>query len=211
MTKLKIKAKAITELLLKTYPEASCTLDFENPFELLVATRLSAQCTDKRVNIVCGDLFIKYKSIADFAAADIFELENVIKPCGFYHTKAKSIIETANILIDKFGGEIPKDMDSLLTLSGVGRKSANLILGELYGYNGIVVDTHCIRLCNRLGLVEVKDPFKIEKALQELIDGDKTMHFCHSLVLHGRQVCSARKPLCDGCVLEELCSRRGVG
>lgn len=203
--RLKEKAKTAAEILLAEYSEATCSLDFKNGLELLISTRLSAQCTDERVNIVTIPLFKRYKNVEDFANAEIKELESIVKPCGFYHTKAKSIKEMCNTIIEDYGGRIPDNMEDLLKLSGVGRKTANLVLGELYKKPAVVTDTHCIRLSNRIGLCNTKDAYKVEKALRELIPPEISLHFCHALVHHGRKVCNARKPKCEVCCVNEIC------
>ena len=196
----------IISSLEKEYPIAECTLNYEDAYHLLVSVRLAAQCTDVRVNMVTPALFEKYPSPYEMAEAEVEDVEHFIKSCGFYHSKARDIVETAKILVNKFNGVIPDNMEDLLSLPGVGRKSANLILGDVFNKPGaIVVDTHCIRLTNRLGYVSVKDPVKIESALREIIPPDKSNNFCHRLVLHGRAVCNARKPLCTECCLSSLC------
>lgn len=198
------------EILKKEYPEAICSLTAENPFELLVATRLSAQCTDARVNLVTPELFSTYKTLDDYADADIKDVERIIKSCGFYHDKAKSIIGMARMIRDDFGGKVPDSIDDLIKLPGVGRKTANLIVGDVYGKESIVVDTHMIRISNRIGLVNVKEPVKIEMALKKVVPADEGAAFCHRIVLFGRDTCSARKPKCDSCVMYDNCKRVGV-
>jgi len=200
----------IIEALKKEYPDAVCSLEYEKPHELLFSTRLSAQCTDARVNIVAKDLYARYQTLEDFAGADLEELERYVRPCGFYHTKAKDIIACAQMLLDKFGGVIPDEIDVLTTLPGVGRKTANLIVGDLYGKPAIVADTHCIRLSNRLGLADSKDPAKVEAQLKAIIPAEESSDWCHRLVLHGRAVCQARKPMCDQCSLRPVCPSAGV-
>lgn len=209
MTKKERALKAV-EILKQVYPDALCSLTASNPFELLVAVRLSAQCTDARVNLVTPALFERYKSIEDFAAADVAEVETYIKSCGFYKNKAESIVGMAQKILSDFGGRVPDNIDDLITLPGVGRKTANLIVGDVYGKAAIVVDTHCIRITNRLGLVSEKDPKKIEFELKKIIPPDEGSDFCHRLVLFGRDTCSARKPLCDACPLSEICRKTGV-
>ncbi len=199
------KLSFILSQLKNEYPDAVCSLEYTKPHELLFSTRLSAQCTDARVNIVTRDLYKRYKSLEDFACADLEELEGYVRPCGFYHTKAKDIIACANMLIDKFNGVIPDDIDTLVTLPGVGRKTANLIVGDLYKKPAIVADTHCIRLSNRLGLANSKDPAKVEAQLKKIIPPEESSDWCHRLVLHGRAVCQARKPMCDKCCLAPVC------
>jgi len=209
MTKKERALKAV-EILKQVYPDALCSLTASNPFELLVAVRLSAQCTDARVNLVTPALFERYKSIEDFASADVAEVETYIKSCGFYKNKAESIVGMAQKILSDFGGRVPDNIEDLITLPGVGRKTANLIVGDVYGKAAIVVDTHCIRITNRLGLVNDKDPKKIEFALKKIIPSDEGSDFCHRLVLFGRDTCSARKPLCDSCPMNEICKKTGV-
>jgi len=195
----------IITALEKAYPDAECSLEYSKPHELLFATRLSAQCTDARVNLVTPALFERYKTLEDFAAADLEELEGYIRPCGFYHTKARDIIACASMLLERFDGVIPDDIDTLVTLPGVGRKTANLIVGDLYGKSAVVADTHCIRLSNRLGLADSKDPYKVEMSLRAVLPDDLSSDFCHRLVLHGRNVCTARAPKCSECTLAPYC------
>lgn len=209
MTK-KQRALSAVQILKELYPEAICSLNASNPFELLVATRLSAQCTDARVNIVTPALFERYKTLEDYAAADVLEVEKYIHSCGFYKSKAESIVGMAQRILSDFGGIVPDNIEDLITLPGVGRKTANLIVGDVYGKESIVVDTHCIRIANRIGLVSGKDPKKIEFALKEIIPKDEGSDFCHRLVLFGRDICSARKPLCDECKMSEICKKVGV-
>lgn len=200
----------IKEIFDKVYADAKCSLDFSTPHELLVAVQLSAQCTDARVNIVTKDLFKKYKSVYEFASANEEELCAIIKPCGFYRTKGKNIIASSQKIISDFGGEVPNNMEDLLSLNGVGRKTANLILGDVYGIPGLVVDTHAIRLTNRIGLVNEKDPVKIEFALRKIVPPDYQTRFCHQLVYHGRAVCNAAKPSCSSCLIAHLCKKKNV-
>ena len=197
-------------ILKKEYPEAICSLTATNPFELLVAVRLSAQCTDARVNMVTPALFEKYQTLDDYANADLKDVEAMIKSCGFYHDKAKSIIGMAKMVRDDFGGIVPDNIDDLVKLPGVGRKTANLIVGDVYGKESIVVETHMIRISNRIGLVNVKDPVKIEMALKKVVPADEGADFCHRIVLFGRDTCSARKPKCDTCPMADNCKRVGV-
>lgn len=203
--KIEEKATAICSELQNLYPSAECSLKYNKPYELLIATRLSAQCTDARVNIVTANLFKKYRSLEDFAQADISELEQDVRPCGFYRTKAADIKNICINIIERFGGNLPDNMNDLLTLPGVGRKTANLILGDIYGKPAVVTDTHCIRISGRLGLTDNSEPFKVEKDLREIIPPSESSDFCHRLVLFGREVCKARKPLCDVCSLSGLC------
>lgn len=199
------RVEIITRELTRLYPEVRCALDFENGIQLLVATRLSAQCTDKRVNIVTKDLFKKYRTVSDFASADRAELEEIIKPCGFFREKAKSIIGFSRAIIERFGGELPDSMEELVSLPGVGRKTANLIMGEYFGREAYICDTHCIRLSNRLGLTESKNPEIVEKDLRECVPPEGSMYFCHRFVTHGREVCKSQKPLCGVCPLAGIC------
>lgn len=209
MTK-KERALNAVQILKNEYPEALCSLNASNPFELLVAVRLSAQCTDARVNLVTPALFEKYKTLDDYANADISDVENIIRSCGFYKNKAQSIIGMAQMVRDRFGGVVPDNIDDLTTLPGVGRKTANLIVGDVYGKESIVVDTHMIRISNRIGLVNVKEPVKIEMALKKIIPPEEGSDFCHRIVLFGRDICSARKPKCDVCPMYDNCKRVGV-
>ena len=204
MTKKEIAALAVAELE-KLYPAAECTLDYGEPNELLIATRLAAQCTDARVNIVTKELFAKYPTLEAFANADLAELEQDVKPCGFYRTKAKSIIEMSQRLISDFGGVVPDTMEELLSLSGVGRKTANLILGDVYGKPAVVTDTHCIRITGRLGLTKNTEPHKVEDDLRKLLPPDKSNDFCHRVVEFGRDICKARSPKCGECPLNTFC------
>lgn len=198
-------AKLACEELEKIYPDIDCTLTYEKPYELMFAARLAAQCTDARVNIVTKTLFVKYPDLQAFADADIEELEQVVKPCGFYHTKAKSLKEMAQKLISDFGGEVPSTMEELLTLPGIGRKTANLMLGDVFGKPAIVTDTHCIRISGRLGLTKNKEPAKVEKDLLKLIPPEISSHFCHQTVQFGRDICRARSPKCGECPLNYFC------
>ncbi len=204
MTK-KERVNKVIENLEKMYPEAACSLDYKDPLQLMVATQLAAQCTDARVNMVTKDLFEKYKTVYDFANADLEELEQNIRSTGFYHNKAKNIIAACRMIISDFGGKVPSDMESLLRLPGVGRKTANLLLNDCFGIPGIVVDTHAKRLSNRIGLTKNEDPEKIEYDLMKQIPRDKWGSFCHQLVYHGRALCNARKPLCENCDIREFC------
>lgn len=209
MTKKQRALNAI-EVLKKEYPEAICSLNASNPFELLVAVRLSAQCTDARVNLVTPALFEKYKTLDDYCNANVKDIEKIIHSCGFYKSKAESIIDMAKGVRDRFGGVVPDTIEDLITLNGVGRKTANLIVGDIYGKESIVVDTHMIRISNRIGLVTDKDPKKIEFALKKIIPADEGSDFCHRIVLFGRDICSARKPKCDKCPMEFNCKKVGV-
>lgn len=200
------RAAAATELLKKEYPGAVCSLVYTVPHELLIATRLSAQCTDARVNLVTPALFGKFPSVDAFAEADTADIEDIIRPCGFFRTKAKDIRDMCVSIRDDFGGKVPDTMEELTSLPGVGRKTANLILGDVYGRPSYVCDTHLIRITNFLGLVNTKDPLKVEMKLRELIEPEESGDFCHRCVLHGRAVCVARRPQCGSCVLKEICA-----
>ena len=193
MTRKEITRLACDELE-KIYPDIDCTLDYSKPYELMFAARLAAQCTDARVNIVTKTLFVKYPSIEAFANADLSELEQDIKPCGFYHTKAKSLKEMAQKLLDDFGGEVPDTMEELLSLPGIGRKTANLMLGDVFGKPAVVTDTHCIRITGRLGMTSNKEPAQVEKDLVKLLPPEISNHFCHQTVQFGRDICRARSP-----------------
>ena len=206
MTK-KQRALEVIDRLKKEYPVAECSLEYDEAWKLLVEVRLAAQCTDARVNIVTKDLFARYRTLEDYAQADLNELMSIVKPCGFYKNKAKNIIAAANVILNDFDGRLPDTMEELLLLPGVGRKTANLILGDVFGKPGVVVDTHCIRLSNRFGLTKESDPVKIEFALAKIIPPDRQARFCHQLVLHGRAWCTARKPMCDGCPIAEVCPK----
>ena len=203
--KKKDLAKQISETLIGYYPDAKCSLDFTKPYELLIAGRLSAQCTDKRVNIVTKDLFQKYPTLEAFANANVDDVAEIIKPCGLFKTKAKSIVEMSIQLVGNFGGELPQTIDELTTLSGIGRKTANLILGDIYGKPAIVTDTHFIRITNRLGLTKNSEPKKVEEDLRKILPLDTSARFCHCIVHHGREVCKARGALCEICCLNQLC------
>lgn len=198
---------AILEALEKEYPLAECTLEETDPWKLLVQVRLAAQCTDARVNMVTPALFEKYPDVFAMAKADVADVERYIHSCGFYHGKARDIVAQAQRLVNVYGGRVPDTMEDLLTLPGVGRKSANLILGDVYNIPGsTVVDTHCIRLSNRMGLVDnLKDPVRIEMALRKIIPPEKSSDFCHRMVLHGRAVCPARTPVCEKCCCAPWC------
>jgi len=202
----KEKAIQIIDIFDKLYPNAQCSLEYNSPLQILVSTQLSAQCTDARVNIVAKNLYAKYKSAEDFANADIKELEEDIKSTGFYRNKAKNIMACCKILAQKYNGKIPDTMEELLELPGVGRKTANLVLYEIYGVQGIVVDTHAKRLSNRIGFTKNEDPEKIEYDLQKIIPKSRWADFCHLLVFHGREVCKARKPECESCGIRQFCT-----
>ena len=207
----KLSAKKVVAGLRRIYPDAHCELDFKTPLELLVATILSAQCTDRRVNLVTKELFKKYKSAKDYAAAKRGELEALIRSAGFYRAKANSIQETAKTLVEKHGGKVPQTMEELLELQGVARKTANVVLGTAYVKpEGIVVDTHVKRLAYRLGLTDQTDPVKIEKELMPIVPCKDWIFFGHALIWHGRRVCAAISPNCPGCFLNRICPQRGV-
>ena len=197
----------IVRLLMAEYPLADCTLDWNKAYELLFSVRLAAQCTDERVNKITPALFARFPTLEAFAEADVAEVEEYVRSCGFYHSKARDIVACANVLLEKYGGELPRTMEELTALPGVGRKTANLILGDIFNVPGsTVVDTHCIRISNRLGLVDnLKEPAKIEQELRRQLPPEKSSDFCHRIVLHGRAVCTARKPACEDCTLRRVC------
>lgn len=205
MTK-KEKVVIICGRLEEKYPDAICSLTYAKPHELMIAGRLSAQCTDARVNIVTKELFEKYRSIDDFARADVNDIEEIVKPCGLYKTKAKSIVEMCRRIRDVYGGEIPSTIEELTTLPGIGRKTANLIMGDVFHKPAVVTDTHCIRICGRLGLVKSLEPVKVEEELRKILPPEKSSDFCHRLVLFGREVCKARGAKCSDCPLTDVCS-----
>ena len=198
--------------LKKEYPDASCTLDYNEAWKLLVSVRLAAQCTDARVNVVVEDLYKKYPDVDALADAPVEEIEKIVKPCGLGHSKARDISACMKILKEDYGGKVPDQFDQLLKLPGVGRKSANLIMGDVFGKPAILMGTHCIRLVNRIGLVDgIKEPKKVEMALWEIIPPEEGNDFCHRLVHYGREVCTARtSPYCDRCCLKEICRKNGV-
>ena len=211
MTK-KQRALEIIECLKKEYPDAGCTLDYDQAWKLLVSVRLAAQCTDARVNIVVEKLYEKFPDVDALADAPVEEIEAIVKPCGLGHSKARDISACMKILRDKYQGKVPDDFDELLSLPGVGRKSANLVMGDVFGKPAIVTDTHCIRLVNRMGLVEgIKEPAKVEKELWKIIPPKEGSDFCHRLVYHGREVCTARThPYCEKCCIRDICKKVGV-
>jgi len=202
---LKKKVRKVSKKLFETYPEATCSLDYQEPLQLLIATILAAQCTDRRVNIVTKELFQKYEGVEDFANANIEELEQDIKSTGFYRNKAKNIIACCNKLIREHDGKVPDNMEDLTALPGVGRKTANVILSNIYDIPGVIVDTHCIRLSNRIGLSEQENPVKLEKELMEIIPRKDWAKFSNNLVYHGRAICDARKPKCELCPISRDC------
>ncbi|GII53710.1 endonuclease III [Planotetraspora thailandica] len=205
------RARRINRILAETYPDAHCELDFGNPLELLVATILSAQCTDKRVNMVTPILFAKYRTAADFAAADRAELEGIIKSTGFFRAKANSIMGMAQMLCERYDGEVPGKLAELVKLPGVGRKTANVVLGNAFGVPGITVDTHFQRLTRRFGWTTETDPVKIEREVGEFIPKSEWTMLSHRLIWHGRRICHARKPACGACPLAALCPSYGTG
>ena len=211
MTKEKLALEIIRRLK-EEYPDVGCTLDYDEAWKLLVSVRLAAQCTDARVNVVVQDLYAEYPDVEALAGAEVEDIEKIVKPCGLGHSKAKDISACMKILKEQYEGRVPDDFDALLKLPGVGRKSANLIMGDVFGRPAIVTGTHCIRLVNRMGLVEdLKDPKKVEMALWKLIPPEEGSDFCHRLVFHGRDVCTARtKPFCEKCCLKDICARNGV-
>lgn len=201
----KERAQRCIDALKLEYPDAICTIDYEKDYELLFSTRLAAQCTDARVNIVTKTLYKKYPSLEAFAEADIPELENDLRPTGFFRMKARDLKAAARVLLDDYGGKVPDTMEELLKIPGVGRKTANLVLGDIFGNPSYVCDTHCIRITNLLGLTEGKDPAKVEVQLREILPPDEAGAFCHRLVLHGRAVCVARRPNCAACCMRDYC------
>lgn len=205
-------AKEIIERLKKEYPDTECTLDYDDAWKLLVSVRLAAQCTDARVNVVVQQLYQEYPDVEALSNADAADIEKIVKPCGLGHSKARDISACMKILKEQYGGKVPEDFDALLKLPGVGRKSANLIMGDVFGKPAIVTDTHCIRLVNRMGLVDgIREPKKVEMELWKLIPPEESNNFCHRLVDHGREVCSARtRPHCENCCVKDLCARVGV-
>ena len=211
MTKKKL-ALEIIERLKKEYPDAGCTLDYDQAWKLLVSVRLAAQCTDARVNVVVEDLYKKFPDVEALAAADPADIEEIVRPCGLGKSKARDISACMKMLKEKYDGKVPGDFDALMELPGVGRKSANLIMGDVFGKPAIVTDTHCIRLVNRMGLVDgIKEPKKVEMALWKIIPPEEGSDFCHRLVYHGREICTARtKPYCDRCCLNDICGKAGV-
>ncbi len=192
------------------YPDAICSLDYEDAFQLLIATRLSAQCTDKRVNMVTPALFAEFPDAKTMARAELSRVEELIKTCGLYKTKAKDLIAIAQKIVSDFGGKVPDTIEELTTLSGVGRKTANLVCGDIYKKPAVVTDTHFIRICNRLGFVNSTNPLTVENEMRKLLPPEKSNNFCHRTVLFGRDVCTARKVYCDTCVLNDICPKKNV-
>lgn len=207
MTKKQIALNAV-EALKAEYPDALCSLEYTDPLQLLIATRLAAQCTDARVNMVTPALFKRFKTVHDFAESTADEVAEYIKSCGLYKTKSKDIVEMAKMLRDDFGGIVPDNIDDLIKLPGIGRKTANLVCGDIFGKPAVVVDTHFIRITRRLGLHDLKEQKKIEFALRELLPPDESSNFCHRIVLHGRAVCTARSPKCESCCMSEFCRKK---
>ena len=205
-------AKEVIERLKKEYPDAGCSLEYDQAWKLLVSVRLAAQCTDARVNIVVEKLYEKFPDVKALAEAPVEEIEEIVRPCGLGKSKARDISACMKILWEQYGGNVREDFDSLLKLPGVGRKSANLIMGDVFGKPAIVTDTHCIRLANRIGLVDgIKEPKKVEMALWKIIPPEEGNDLCHRFVYHGREVCTARtKPYCDRCCLNDVCKKTGV-
>lgn len=204
--KNEIETQKIISTLKETYPNATYALVYSSPLQLLIAARLSAQCTDKRVNMITPELFARFKCAKDFANAAKEEVEAIIKPCGLYKTKARSIIEICKKIISDFNGEVPSKMEDLTSLPGIGRKTANLVRGEIFGKPGIIVDTHFSRVTGRIGFHNLKNPTKIEKEMKKIIPEEETLKFCHRIVIHGRNICKARKPLCEECPLKKMCN-----
>ena len=206
------KALEVIERLQKEYPDAGCTLDYDDAWKLLVSVRLAAQCTDARVNVVVEDLYAKYPDINALAEAPVEEVEKIVRPCGLGKSKARDICTCMKILKEEYKGKVPDDFQALLKLPGVGRKSANLIMGDVFGKPAIVTDTHCIRLVNRIGLVEnIKEPKKVEMELWKIIPPEEGSDFCHRLVYHGREICTARTtPHCERCCLADICEKNGI-
>lgn len=203
--KSKDSINSIISALKADYPDALCELQYLKDYELLFAARLSAQCTDARVNQITPALFGRFPTLEAIAAADVSEVEEIVHSCGFFRSKARDIVMCANVLLDKFDGRVPDTMEDLLSLPGVGRKTANLILGDIHKKPAVVIDTHCIRITNLLGLVQTKDPVKIEMQLKELVSSEEQSDFCHRIVLHGRAVCVARRPACERCSIARWC------
>ena len=201
----KERAQAAVEALEKVYPDAVCSLTYAHPYELLIATRLSAQCTDARVNIVTKELFCKYSTLLSLAEADVADIEAIVKPCGLFHTKARDIVNLSRMLIADYGGELPDSLEELTKLPGVGRKTANLVMGDIFGKPAVVTDTHCIRICGRLGLTKETEPYKVEMDLKKILPPEKSNDFCHRLVHFGREFCKARGPQCTACPLRGIC------
>ena len=199
------RVQGVVAALKEAYPQALCALQYQKDYELMISVRLSAQCTDERVNKITPALFERFPTLDDFAEADVAEVEDYVRSCGFYHHKARDIVLACQMLRDEYGGKVPDTMEALLRIPGVGRKTANLLLGDLYGKPAVVCDTHCIRITNKLGLTVGKDPAKVEEQLWKILPPEESSDFCHRIVLHGRAVCDARKPACDRCTLAPCC------
>ena len=206
----KQRADLAVSALKKEYPDAICSLVYSDPLQLLIATRLAAQCTDKRVNLVTPALFERFRTVDDFANAEQEEMESYICSCGLYKTKSRDIIAMARKIRDEFDGQVPDTIEQLISLPGIGRKTANLVVGDIFHKPAVVVDTHCMRITKRLGLHDSKDPYKIEKVLREILDPKESNDFCHRLVLHGRAICTAKNPKCGACCMKEFCSSNNV-
>ncbi len=206
----KERALAAVSALERLYPQAICSLNYKDAFQLLIATRLSAQCTDKRVNMVTPDLFSEFPTAQSMAAADLNRVEERIRTCGLYKTKAKDLIGIGKMITENFGGIVPDTIEELTALPGVGRKTANLVCGDIYGKPAVVTDTHFIRLCNRLGLVKTTNPLAVEREMRKLLPPEKSNDFCHRTVLFGRDICTARTAKCKECIMNEFCPKVGV-
>ncbi|MBE6824508.1 MAG: endonuclease III [Ruminococcaceae bacterium] len=207
MTKKQIALQAVNALK-KEYPDAICSLTYTDPLQLLIATRLAAQCTDARVNMVTPALFERFKNAEDFANATYDEVAQYIKSCGLYKTKSRDLVELGKMLVEQYGSQVPDSLDELIKLPGIGRKTANLVMGDIFHQPAVVVDTHCIRITRRLGLHSEKDAKKIEFILRDLLPEDESNDFCHRIVLHGRAVCTARNAMCDKCCMNEFCRKK---
>ena len=206
----KERAVSAVNLLKELYPEAICSLNYSDPFQLLIATRLSAQCTDARVNLVTPDLFKEFPTAQKMADAPLARVEELIKTCGLYKTKAKDLIGIGKMLTEVYGGTVPDTIEELTKLPGVGRKTANLVCGDVYGKPAVVTDTHFIRICNRLGFVDTKDPLKVENEMRKLLPPEESNNFCHRTVLFGRDICTARTAFCEKCILNEIYPKKGI-
>lgn len=202
---MKERVAGIIAALKEAYPDAVCALHYDKDYELMISVRLSAQCTDARVNMITPALFARYPTLESFAQADVAEVEDYVRTCGFYHHKARDIVLACQMLLSDYGGKVPDNMEDLLKLPGVGRKTANLLLGDIYHKPAVVCDTHCIRITNKLGLAQGKDPAKVEQQLWKVLPPEESSDFCHRIVLHGRAVCTARSPKCEQCTLAPYC------
>lgn len=210
MTKKELALLAV-EALKKEYPDAVCSLEYNDPLQLLISTRLSAQCTDARVNMVTPALFARFPTLEAFCEGTEEEIGELIRSCGFYKIKSKDILAACRMIRDEFGGQVPDSIEDLTKLPGVGRKTANLVVGDIYGKPAVVTDTHCIRISGRLGLTKNTDPKKVEDDLRAVLPPEESNDFCHRLVLHGRAVCTARKAMCENCCMKDFCKKAGVG